>query len=108
MKVQIDRTTAGFSAEKIENNGKRSKVKEAEVKFSLQGKDEIELSGRKASVLNAASQSAKVSAPESLGIDMNAIRQKLATLNAYIVRNPEEALSAQGNIAADTVERLIG
>ena len=113
MKVSFDRSSAGFGAQKSEMTGKIAQLPKTEAPKEAQAavgaKDELELSMRKTAVLGSVREANLASASTESGADrLNAIKQKLATLNDYILDNPAEAFSAQANLNSGTVARLVG
>ena len=116
LRINIDRASAGFPAEKTEKNEMPGKIAPSVKGDTAVGtlpdekKDTLELSGRRLAMLNSVREAnmASVSSTESAAENLSAIKQKLASLNNYIQENPQEALSAQANLNPETVARLIG
>ena len=107
MKISNDPKTPGLTSEKSDTQSrvlkKRSPEKNAPV---LPAADELELTGMNSRILEI--ESANTAAVE---FDLSAVpimKEKLASLNDYILSHTAEALSAQANLSADTVAGLIG
>jgi hypothetical protein len=107
MKIQPDRITAGFTAEKTEKQSKLPQTAKPVSSPLVDTKDAYEMTSKKAAVLNAARETAE---PYQIPDEemLKAVRERLAIVNRYMLKNPDEALSAQANLNADTVADLVG
>ncbi len=111
MKINADRTAAGFAAE---NNDKQTKLpqnsKSVVNEFFTGTKDDLELTSGKPAVLNQVGETNvwSASSAQSGAGDMDSMKQLLSRVSNYIHNNPAEALSAQANLNSETVAGLIG
>jgi gamma-glutamylcysteine synthetase len=111
MKIFGVQSASGYSSEKSEKQRRvqASKSDAGDSALLFEPGDDLELTGKKAAVLNSVHESnieAAYSAPDTG--DLSVIRQKLMTVNNRILNNPFEALSAQANLTTETVAGLIG
>lgn len=111
MKIYGVQSASGYSSEKSDKQSRvqASKSETGDGTLLYKTGDDIELTGKKAAILNSVNETnieAAHSAPDA--DDLSVIRQKLMNVNNRILSNPFEALSAQANLTAETVAGLIG
>lgn len=110
MKINVDRSSAGFAAEKYEKQSKTPQVSKPEVSAAFDTKDEVELTSKKAAILDDVRES-NVGSSSSVSFDASQIpmlKQRLQFFTDYALSNPTEALSAQANLNSETVAKLVG
>jgi hypothetical protein len=113
MKIYGDKIASGYSSEKTEVSARISKDTKSDsektAQVALSG-DELELTSKKAAVLNSVRE-ANLDSATSVEFDVSQVpvmKQRLGIISNYMLSNPAEALSTQANLASETVARLIG
>lgn len=113
MKIIGEASTPGYIPEKSEAQSRVPKTSKMNVEQNVQvfrSADELDLSNRKVSVMRSIRES-NIGDSSVVSFDVTQVpmmKQNLSVLNSYIMNNPIEALSAQANLNAENVARLIG
>lgn len=110
MKINADRTAAGFAAENNDKQNKLPQTAKSGISAFFSGThDDLELTSGKAAVLNQVGESNNWAVSSvGTGADLSSIKQMLAGVTNFIGSNPAEALAAHANLNPETVASLIG